>query len=93
MQRCLALTASCQPFLFITLFNAHQDIGQDVEPYFQEVVAAVEQSAEEVSTEGTRHTARLQQLHDKILAAARRDAARSHDPGPSAGTWSDFLPA
>ncbi|XP_048870647.1 phosphoinositide 3-kinase regulatory subunit 6 [Brienomyrus brachyistius] len=76
-----ALGESCHVSM---LAGALGDIGQDVEPYFQEVVAAVEQSAEEVSTERAQHTAKLQQLYDKILATARRDTAHSHCPGQSA---------
>ncbi|XP_023647813.2 phosphoinositide 3-kinase regulatory subunit 6 isoform X2 [Paramormyrops kingsleyae] len=75
-----ALGESCQGSV---LAGALGDIGQDVEPYFQEVVAAVEQSAEEISTERAPHTAKLQQLYDKILAAARRDTAPGQSAEPS----------
>lgn len=46
-----------------------QDMGQDVELYFQEVLAALEQSAEEGSRgEGGGLRNRLQLLYNKIVA-------------------------
>lgn len=46
-----------------------QDMGQDVEPYFQEVLATLEQSAEEGSRgEGRALRGRLQQLYSEIVA-------------------------
>lgn len=46
-----------------------QDMGQDVESHFQEVLAALEQSAEEGSKgDGGLLRSRLQQLYSKILS-------------------------
>lgn len=46
-----------------------QDMGQDVESYFQEVLAALEQSAEEGGRgEGGALRSRLQQLYCEIVA-------------------------
>lgn len=46
-----------------------QDMGQDVESYFQEVVATLEQTAEESGRgEGGALRSRLQQLHSEIIA-------------------------
>ncbi|KAJ8264060.1 hypothetical protein GJAV_G00144630 [Gymnothorax javanicus] len=50
-----------------------KDIGQDVEPYFQEVVATVKQIAEEAGAEPSHYTARLRQLYSEILVASGRD--------------------
>lgn len=45
-----------------------QDMGQDVEPYFQEVLAALEQSTEESCRgEGGALRSRLQQLYSEIV--------------------------
>ncbi|XP_035262915.1 phosphoinositide 3-kinase regulatory subunit 6 isoform X2 [Anguilla anguilla] len=65
------------------LAQALQDVGQDVEPYFQEVVATVEQFAEEAGAESGRYTSRLRQLYGEILAAA------GQDPPLSRGSVSD----
>lgn len=46
-------------------------MGQDVEPYFQEVLATLEQSAEEGGRgEGGALRSRLQQLYSEIVADA-----------------------
>ncbi|XP_041821026.1 phosphoinositide 3-kinase regulatory subunit 6 [Chelmon rostratus] len=51
------------------LAQALKDMGQDVEPYFQEVLATLEQSAEEGSRgEGRALRGRLQQLYSEIVA-------------------------
>lgn len=48
-----------------------QDMGQEVEPYFQEVLASLEQSLEEgVRGEGGVLRSRLLQLYNEILANA-----------------------
>nr|XP_020466647.1 phosphoinositide 3-kinase regulatory subunit 6-like isoform X2 [Monopterus albus] len=51
------------------LAQALKDMGQDVEPYFQEVLATLEQSVEEGGRgEGAALRSRLQQLHSEIVA-------------------------
>lgn len=51
------------------LAQALKDMGQDVEPYFQEVLAALEQSVEECSRgEGGALRSRLQQLYSEIIS-------------------------
>lgn len=51
-------------------------MGQDVEPYFQEVVATLEQTGEESGGgEGGALRSRLQQLYSEIIAKA--DSGRS----------------
>ncbi|KAL2087094.1 hypothetical protein ACEWY4_018153 [Coilia grayii] len=52
---------------------------QDVEQYFQEVLAAVEQSAETGRAERSQLTDRLQQLYKEILSNAEQDPL---SPGP-----------
>lgn len=53
-----------------------QDMGQDVEPYFQEVLATLEQSAKEGGRgEGGVLRSRLQQLYSEIVTDA--DSGRS----------------
>ncbi|KAI3353071.1 hypothetical protein L3Q82_019636 [Scortum barcoo] len=53
------------------LAQALKDMGQDIEPYFQEVLAALEQSVEEGSRgEGKALRSRLQQLYNEIVAEA-----------------------
>lgn len=48
-----------------------QDMGQDIEPYFQEVLATLEQSMEEGSRgEGGALKDRLLQLYSKIVTSA-----------------------
>lgn len=55
-----------------------QDLGQDVEPYFQEVLAALEQSAEEGSRgEGGALRGRLLQLYSEIVGET--DAGKEED--------------
>ena len=45
-----------------------QDMGQDVEPYFQEVLATLEQRAEEGNRgKGDKLRSRLQQLYSEII--------------------------
>ncbi|MFT7804088.1 phosphoinositide 3-kinase regulatory subunit 6 isoform X2 [Arapaima gigas] len=56
-----------------TLAKALRDIGQEVEAYFQEVVATLERSAEEARADRIQHAARLQQLYSKVLAAAQHE--------------------
>ncbi|KAG7491623.1 hypothetical protein MATL_G00005610 [Megalops atlanticus] len=56
-----------------TLADVLKDIGQDVEPYFQEVVATVEQNAEEAGADRSQYAARLRQLYSEILTAANQD--------------------
>ncbi|XP_061077813.1 phosphoinositide 3-kinase regulatory subunit 6 isoform X2 [Conger conger] len=56
-----------------TLVQALKDLGQDVEPYFQEVVATVEANAEEAGAELSRCTSRLRQLYCEILTATSQD--------------------
>ncbi|XP_040892247.1 phosphoinositide 3-kinase regulatory subunit 6 [Toxotes jaculatrix] len=52
----------------LKLAQALKDMGQDVEPYFQEVLATLEQSAEEGGRgEGEALRARLQQLYSEIV--------------------------
>ncbi|XP_029011904.1 phosphoinositide 3-kinase regulatory subunit 6 [Betta splendens] len=54
-----------------SLAQALRDIGPDVESYFQEVLATLEQSAEDGGRgEGGVLRSRLQQLYSKIVAAA-----------------------
>ncbi|KAM4604166.1 phosphoinositide 3-kinase regulatory subunit 6 isoform 2-T2 [Polymixia lowei] len=56
------------------LAQALRGMGQDVEPYFQEALAAMERSAEEGGRgDGEQLRSRLQQLYNKILAAADTD--------------------
>ncbi|XP_073334376.1 phosphoinositide 3-kinase regulatory subunit 6 [Pagrus major] len=51
------------------LAQALKDMGQDVEPYFQEVLATLEQSTEEGGRgEGKALRSRLQQLYSEIVA-------------------------
>ncbi|XP_044046290.1 phosphoinositide 3-kinase regulatory subunit 6 isoform X2 [Siniperca chuatsi] len=51
------------------LARALKDMGQDVEPYFQEVLATLEQSVEEGGRgEGGALRSRLQQLYNEIIA-------------------------
>jgi len=53
-----------------------QDMGQDVESHFQEVLAALEQSAEEGGRgEGAALRSRLQRLYSKIVVDT--DSGRS----------------
>ncbi|XP_056136329.1 phosphoinositide 3-kinase regulatory subunit 6 [Lampris incognitus] len=54
-----------------TLAQALKDIGQDIEPYFREVMATLEQSAEEDRTGD--HRTRLQRLYGEILTATGSD--------------------
>lgn len=60
-----------------------QDMGQNVEPYFQEVLATLEQSAEEGGRgEGRALRSRLQQLYSEIVADT--DSGRSCLKGSTA---------
>lgn len=53
-----------------------QDMGQDIEPYFQEVLAALEQSAEEGGRgEGGALRSRLQRVYNEIVT--NTDSGRS----------------
>ncbi|XP_046899505.1 phosphoinositide 3-kinase regulatory subunit 6 isoform X1 [Hypomesus transpacificus] len=53
------------------LAQALKDMGQDIEPYFQEVVASLEQNVEEgTRTEGGQLKDRLEQLYKEILTAS-----------------------
>ncbi|XP_061590624.1 phosphoinositide 3-kinase regulatory subunit 6 [Cololabis saira] len=53
------------------LAQALRDMGQDVEPYFQEVLAVLERAVEEGARgDGATLRSRLQQLHGKILSKA-----------------------
>ncbi|KAJ8363460.1 hypothetical protein SKAU_G00122910 [Synaphobranchus kaupii] len=56
-----------------TLADVLKDIGQDVEPYFQEVVATVERNVEEAGAEPGRYTSTLRELYSRILTAAHQD--------------------
>lgn len=70
---CVRLPACmCVVRLFMYLCLLEQDIGQDVEPYFQEVLATLEQSAEDGGGrgEGGVLRARLQQLYSEIVSSA-----------------------
>lgn len=56
-------------FNHICAYIFGQDMGQDVEPYFQEVLAALEQSTgESCRGEGGALRSRLQQLYSEIVA-------------------------
>lgn len=58
-------------FTYICLCVLEQDIGQDVELYFQEVLATLEQSMEEGGRgEGGALRSRLQQLYSDIVNGA-----------------------
>ncbi|XP_010871299.1 phosphoinositide 3-kinase regulatory subunit 6 isoform X2 [Esox lucius] len=62
-----------------------KDLGQDVEPYFQEVVASLEQSVEEGSKgEGEILRGRLERLYNKILT-------QTHSDPLSSGGWRGSL--
>ena len=55
-----------------------QDMGQDIEPYFQEVVASLEQNVEEgTRTEGGQLKDRLEQLYKEILTASSLGTVQS----------------
>ncbi|XP_030638415.1 phosphoinositide 3-kinase regulatory subunit 6 [Chanos chanos] len=56
-----------------SLARALQQLDQDVESYFQEVVAALEQSAQEGRGDQTQLAHRLQQLYTEILTTAKQD--------------------
>lgn len=75
-----ALLSPCSPAHVSCI--SRQDMGQDVEPYFQEVMATVEQSVEEGSRgEGGALRGRLQQLYGEIVgeidAGERRRGSES----------------
>nr|XP_046266394.1 phosphoinositide 3-kinase regulatory subunit 6 [Scatophagus argus]XP_046266401.1 phosphoinositide 3-kinase regulatory subunit 6 [Scatophagus argus]XP_046266410.1 phosphoinositide 3-kinase regulatory subunit 6 [Scatophagus argus] len=58
----------------LKLAQALKDMGQDVEPYFQEVLATLEQSAEEGGRgQGGALRSRLQQLYNEIVAGRDSD--------------------
>lgn len=59
-------------------------MGQDVESYFQEVLAAVEQSAEESSRgEGGALQGRLQQLYSEMVGEADPGKGRRRRKSPA----------
>lgn len=67
------------------LAQALKDMGQDVEPYFQEVLAALEQSVEECGRgDGGALKSRLQQLYREIIKDADTGTNR---PEPGTGLW------
>ncbi|KAG9350476.1 hypothetical protein JZ751_026839 [Albula glossodonta] len=55
------------------LAHVLKDIGQDIEPYFQEVVATVEQNFEEGGADRSQYTGRLRQIYSEIFSAANQD--------------------
>ncbi|KAL1005926.1 hypothetical protein UPYG_G00065730 [Umbra pygmaea] len=66
------------------LSQALKDLGQDVEPYFQEVVASLEQSVEEGSKgEGDDLRRRLEQLYSEILNQTHSDPLSTRGHGGS----------
>lgn len=65
---------------------SRQDMGQDVESYFQEVMATVEQSVEEGSRgEGGALRGRLQQLYGEIVG--EMDAGKRRRGSKSCKLW------
>lgn len=70
------------------LYTLRQDTGQDVESYFQEVLAAAEQSAEEGSRgEGGALRGRLQQLYSEIVGETDAGKGRRRSKIRSLFLW------
>ncbi|XP_024271398.1 phosphoinositide 3-kinase regulatory subunit 6 isoform X2 [Oncorhynchus tshawytscha] len=69
------------------LTQALEDLGEDVEKYFQEVVLAVEQSIENGEAGRDQHKTRLQHIYSDILTSANQDpkacGSLSNTPLPS----------
>lgn len=73
---CVYLPVCAFVFTHMCLCVLGQDMGQDVESHFQEVLAALEQRAEEGGRgEGGALRSRLQQLYSKIVTDT--DSGRS----------------
>lgn len=55
----------------VDIYSLFQDLGEDMEKYFHDVVAIVEERIMDGGSESGQYNARLQQLYDEIICSAR----------------------
>lgn len=54
----------------VDIYSLFQDLGEDLEKYFHDVVAIVEERMMDGGSESDQYNARLQQLYDEIICSA-----------------------